>query len=878
MTDEELRRSLLQNNNFDEDVLSSVLNKIRQQSFHYLHDIQKKTHNYTRYDFKASELKLSVVNKTGKTKYQKARKYIVNIKKNFISESHRLKFKKSEFFNKEVSMFDISSNPEIFSSAYMVFVDGRFIDCTNIVCRDDTTVLIFDTNEFGNTAGLPISYIENMISTNSDISVLFIPNCAYGVLNTNHYVIKKYENYLALTKFDIQGSLTDDSTYISFINENNLLYSSIVCDTTNTEDMLRFYAGNDVLPYDSKYIHLNVFGFRHLYDIIDLPAGEEYFQIELQKMPIPVKNIIPFRDIDGKKYFAHDVTFELKYPNIYRISNNINTLAPLQLYVLYFDDTEEIDVLGQVNELAVYFDNVPDTLSKFKDGTIPALISSYNPKEYIYSLKDYFTSQFANLPLNYKLDTLEEFLNLNPNLMIKYFKDLLSKDTYILDVSETDISGKYRLDNHTEVLDVESQETFDEPRYVFSFDDTHPLYPDYINVFIDGVLYTPDKVFTYNGYRHYYIPVSLITPTSILDVERTYPYMYSKDSNIIENLGDVLEITLNNGKYPIIANDIILLDSDNKYISRDDYKLFIAIDGIDIEVGNTSYSPIRDTFKIQLLNPDLINSPFTVYIFKINTKYEWTNESGTNFLYTIPNRVNNDLSYFRIFRNGLFLPPSLYNIHINSITNNIGISLDTNLLNTDVYTINYSPNKYREVFYSQLIDDSGIVEVTTNEKPLDMLYYEFYLNGLKLNKTHIEILSANKIRIKNVSSLKNFMVLEKNLDPLFFTSVTLSTTLEDSLLALQELQDILNAITPIVDTSEDMITEILSAEDQALIFLFAITLMSILYIDPDINQITQEMVESNDLLTLGVPFLLNPDDSDINTETYMVINPDVVLE
>jgi hypothetical protein len=104
----------------------------------------------------------------------------------------------------------------------MVFVDGKLFDTINILCKEDKTYLIFDINDGKNTTGIPKDYFDQLMNANVDITVFFVPNCTYGIYNTNRNVLSKYVDNLALSRFDLANNLDTSDKYVTFINTNEL--------------------------------------------------------------------------------------------------------------------------------------------------------------------------------------------------------------------------------------------------------------------------------------------------------------------------------------------------------------------------------------------------------------------------------------------------------------------------------------------------------------------------------------------------------------------------------------------------------------------------------------------------------------------------------
>jgi hypothetical protein len=878
MPDKELMVNSFSNNTFNLTDLEDTLREVMQNSFNYLYNLQLLMSGYKRFDFKMNQLLLqSYINNS--TRYY-PRKYILSVDAEFIDKNYRLKYRGSEFFNKELTIFDVANNYNIFANNFMVFVDGKLFDTINLLCKEDKTYIIFDLAEGQNTSGIPKSYFDELMAKNADITVFFIPNCSYGIYNTNIYVLKENSYNLSLQRFNLSQNLNTDINYITFVNNNNLLFSSVITDTDNSEDLLRFY-NNLPNEFDSKLIHLNVFGFRNLLDQYDIAGTEKYFQIPIQDMPVPKENVMIFKNINGKKYFAHNISLKMYYPNIYEIIGNTDN-NDLTIYVFYCSNTE-LTSLKYNNELSLYYAYTSNILDKYKDNTIPDIIKYYNPSEYTYRIKDYQNSEsfLDNDILKYKIEKLKSWVNTESSILKAYlYNQMKSTYNFYIDVSKIDLSTRYRVNNYPDLDDNDSQrEEFTNPHYVFIFKNEESGI-ELMRFFIDGRLFIPSKMCKSNGYDYYYIPIELVKTNSIIEIEKFNQFFYSQDLLFVD-INTELDISIYNNDIPVYANDIFLVRKDNKkYISRNDFNLIININGEITTLNNSSFCELKD-FKIKILNNDLVNIPLILYVKKRSYIKRWnitTEDQVTGFLNLVL-ESNNIGICFRIFRNGYLVPSSLYNIDFGSdLEDALSITVDMKKLLGDEYIIDCTPNKYKQIYYKDVISDNGFMDLKNIiDKPFDLKWYDIYMNGLKLNRSNIEILTPYKIIIKNINTKKNLQIIQKNRDDELIKLNPESISISDNLFdQIPELQSIIFGQTDdILDTMDDIITEILSAYAQDLLKFFQTSMQNML-INPDLTQISDD-----DVIRYPSIFLANnilPLNADItpDAESILFVNPKII--
>lgn len=844
---------------FDLSILEKTLNDIKRNSFHFLYQLQKELLLHYRFDFHISDLKkASYFNHSVKVY---PRKYVYYVDVNFIDEKNRIKYKQSPFYNKELSIFDTADNPDIFTHTYMVFVDGRFYDTINILPMEDKTAIIFDIYEKKtNPTGITKEHFEELLAHDSPVTVLFIPNCTYGIYNTNRHVLELYKDNLSLQRFNLSSNLSDDNKYITFVNENDLLFSSVIVDTDNSSDMLRFY--NQPLNEKTKYVHINIFGFRNLYDQIYLDGSEKFFRIPLQAMPIPIENIIIFRDKDGKKYFAHDIRLKLYYPNVYEVIGNDNN-DNLVLYVFYSDDTKNIDILSYKNHLELFHSLFGTGVEEYQNDTIFKIVRDYFPPVYNYDIKDFENSEWYPNHLDYKIETFRKWISENSdNLRYYLYNQVKTPRGYYLDISEVNLESKLRLDNFSEIEDEELQEKFDTPRYLFIIpnrqeDNSH------FRFFIDGFFYVPDKVYRKGSYDYYYIPVELINKDSVIEIEKFDNTNLSKDIKFT-NLDEKILIDLYNGQYFSI-NDIFLVEKNTgNYIKREDYDFIVIRDGAVITLPTSSFKPIKENFYIKLKNESLLNVDITLYIKrtdffireKVTERIDRTKPYVLRNITIAPDRRN-----FRVFINSRFTGMNHYDVFfMDRVTD--PVTVQTNILRNfgDEVVIDYTPHKYKVIYTADTIHEKGFVDLRgIINKPFGLKWYDIFLNGQKLNKKHIEIISPFLIMIKNVSTRRNLIIIERDRSGEFFKA-TEPNTINDKLWdTVKEFRDRILDRDSIKDTDIDIVTEIISDLEIETMRFFFLYLTDLGFINPDLKQMVEYDKKYYPAITAVDPILINPD-------------------
>lgn len=858
---------------FDLAALEQTIDEIKLSSFANLYQFQKDLAGIKRFDLTMNQL-VQVTNITGKRSLY-TKKFVGYVKTDFIHKSKRLLYKRSAFFGKELSIFDVANNSKLFTYNYMVFVDGKFVDSINILPKDDRTALIFDVQDQINPVGIPWSHFTSLRDANAKITVFFIPNAIYGVYNTTRADLDKYKNQLALSDLNLAGNLATDANYITFVKDKKLLFNSVVTDTTNSANMLRFVA-NGGLPNTGKQIHLNVFGFRNLHNQLIIPSTDKFFRIANLKMPVPIENMMVFRNnVDGTKTFAHDITLKQYYPNVYEVLNN-TTNTELTIYVFYSKDNGE-SILKYTNDLAVYEKFMGTGLSKYIDGSIPTLVRDYVAQSMAYSIEDFNSSAQYPDHLSYKLNKLSAWIDADPSVFQRYLlKELVSQSAYYIDVSTINLASKLRTNNRTEISNTLSQEDFGENRYVFIIKNEPGDDVESFRFYIDGNAYIPDKRWRQDEYEVFYIQQSLIKPNTVIEIERFKQFRYSTTVSFA-SVSENEQLTVTKLK-DLSRNDIFLVDATNQnIIDKSKYTVsYFNEKGVKTDLGTDSFKVIPNgTFVVNMKDVTLLNRDIQIKIQR-DTYYQEHNiteamSAGETFIFK--KAVNPDRRHYRIFRNGRLLNPSLYEVEPSATYNgnNFVTPLVYKELN-DKFIIDYTPNKYKIVYEQGLIPANGLLDLRGRIiRPFDLKWYDVYINGRRLTIKNIEVISPYIVFIKNISSLKNLLIIERDKDIDFFKHAVGARTLTDKLwdTDVPFKTAVLAGRTDIVDIEPDVISEIITEASLELLRFFNLYISILDFINPDTMQLTDEQKAEYPALFQGNVFPLDPD-KDYNPRSYVM--------
>lgn len=238
-------------------------------------------------------------------------------------------------------------------------------------------------------------------------------------------------------------------------------------------------------------------------------------------------------------------------------------------------------------------------------------------------------------------------------------------------------------------------------------------------------------------------------------------------------------------------------------------------------------------------------------------------------------------SHFRIFINGRKTPQNCN--YIRYIDNENSGDYPEIIVNTvirrergDSVVFDYSPLKLNQVYYKREIPINGVLDLKgIIKKPFDLRWYEMYLNGIRVNRNMIEILTATKIRFKpdaviaildpdrddlespeyGLKTIKNLEILERdfNQDDVFV--LPLSRTFGDRI-----YDDVKHHWDNIVIPDEELDIDDDQWHEVDIEFTYFVYLHKTMFINPNINQLTPQIKRF-------FPTLLD------DTETILLIDP-----
>lgn len=741
MEDKNVTRLL--NNTYDEKCVGQAIGSIQLSNYNYLYQLQKELMDYTRFDFTKSDIKRIM-----RTQYNCIKnKYAIKVLKEFINPSLKSRFKRSPFYNRLLSLFDIESD-SLFQYSCLVFINGTLYTGIKLFPTDEFTYIILEND----------TAIKLINSSNVSITVIICPNFRIMSQKTNTYRLNK--------SIPVEDSYyTDNNTKYQYLHTITSDDTAEIITTTRSKGLLSI-ASEIPEKYHGISFYANSIGLQYLEGSVII-KNQEYFSIPQYNMPVVSDVMLVFKKTASGLIYQHDVTIDSFYPNIYRL-NNID--KSFEYYILYFYHGSEIIDKGKAyyeNKFSLLDRINFDLLDGYRNNNLPNVVKNYVPENVIYSIKDFTESSYTST-IDYKDSKLKSLIVKDSDNSSSYFDIQVDGPQKVyLDVSTVDLERRKRINTVNETP--KNPIYFKNHHYVFVIRKNIIQDPYNTRIFIDGMIQLFHTI-TENEHNIYiYIPCEFINSKSFLEFESYKNVIVNKEFTVTnrEALVDLSEtgICFN-------FKDIIILDNDDNVIGYDKYDIYIKM--------KSDYISLQDKYNTHLKNPlklvfsdnvfnnkklkmKIIHKPF------YTTQEIVTNDDRGKAIY-INTPVSRDKSNFRIFRNGKLIPRELYDIkYRKNINSEFGVDILIDKQVGDVIVVDIIPMSYREVLYMDIIPESGFIDASRYlDKPFSLKWYDVYLNGKKLHLNNIDIISPTKFFIQGVNSRRTLSIVESNRDEEYF--------------------------------------------------------------------------------------------------------------
>ena len=860
---------LYANNTFSLKALNDTLEKLSVTNFWSLYQTQRSRLRMKRFDIPFNEF-LPTKRLLGEKKrsfYPK--RNIAYVDYTFIEPELRKKYRNSVFYNVAVNQNTISKNPGIFKFNYMVFINGEYIFTTEVYPVESKLGIIIDIENTNNEHGITLAQYNEYRETNPMVTVVIVPNFNMVDTNTNRYILEKLDYTIPFNRIPGSDSFTNET--LCFVNSTYNMarryYDSRIRVDKSSETIL---VDRDISPGDALHRFCFV-TLNYLKNVTMVSYDDPYFRVE-NKMPTPTEQMITFVSTSNGMLFK-DLKIELYYPNIYKVTG-LEEGETAKVFVLQ-DEEELTENEKYQNDLAKYEEYI-DMLPKFRDGTIPEIVKNYKPSSFVYSIDDYNNSMYVPSTLNYKVQKLHKTIYDNPWTLAVYL-DLLNlpSDKFYIDVEKLDLEHRLRIDSLSEDIDLSCPDLkFDKYQYVFAINRHFANTRAYgFRIFVDGYFQTESVYTILPGPDFYYIylPADIIKEDSVIEIER-YKIFSLEIAGSTPNIDTPIELELKDKNITAYSRELYVVDVEaDKYLNKEkDFKIEILYRFVEngerwVELPSGRNIPIENKIRVYLKNKLYVGRELRLGIGRsvaMHTGEKYV--SPDNGQYTIfdysevkmTNKFGYDIGNYRMFNNGKLMLPSQYFVSTTSKQSTPDIIRTCcELTDGDRFTVDRVPARFTAIYYQNEIDKLGYVDLDGKvELPISLKWYDIYLNGVKLHKKNIEIITPTKFYIKGVDSRKNLLIVMKNRDPEVFKLATHNvdfdtkdfnnTVIDELMETIDELKNLIEADKTVIDPnneSKDIATNVIANHD-ALIFFFEYFVYT--FINANYKQITQSIKDA----------------------------------
>lgn len=843
----------------DFPAIKEAIRKTHVTGYKTLYDIQKANIGIRRINIPIKDFKF--YNNGNKSKYDKipVKKYVCHTDINLIkSDKEYLLYSNRKEYSKGLSLMEIAENKDIFRFNILPMVDNKLIWDIRVIPKTDGTDILFSVDDVLNVnkdynEGFFNSEYDALCRNDKQMHIIVIPNYCIDVVKgpASKYTIKdptSLSETLMVPHHAFKNfNMLDPGSTLFFVNTN----------PTNTYavNMLQYEMDNNSVSFvnffpngNSKYKNMVIVAIKlsNLDDIrvIDLSNSTDgWFMLNNYELPLPKENIIAINldtDGDGRGYFRIDnnVTVDIYYPNFYHANNITN--KNVRLLMFYADKRYDS---SYDNYIKTFYTHYAQLLEMHKTESLPEIAKTYEPVNVpmvTNSVYDEFSAYFPYRKNQFITKFFESYVNKNPKLFLNYlYLKLLASNKYTIRASSMKLSDRIRINTFREVSDVGIPVEFDKPMYVINIRRNFVgIKSADFKVFVDGIALTTNELFiTANkDFFLFYIDKNILKESSIIEIEK-----YNKCFKRLNNYEDIISsedinydiqqseyhgihtlfpdietfpIKVNLCQYGIKHLDIynVTLLSQGRIIGNRDIRAFVYDDIVEqfVEIDmNGHYIISGDVYFC--FTKDYCGNKVSI-IYDTSVTYHTVKVSDefvldTTFTTTRRTRPND----IRIFKDGLLMLGNTFNTDIFTDSNtNVNIYTTFEESRPGLFSFEAYPIEFKTEFNLATVENEyGYIDTGNSlSYPLDLRWYDIFLNGKKLHKDNIEIISSNKFFIKNVDSLKNlFIIKREGVDDPF----SVNHDVDSMNIYLNESEELLRLFFEdkeiIQDTSEDIIRD-----------------------------------------------------------------------
>lgn len=508
---------------------------------------------------------------------ERGTKYVFTVPYTYMELKHRVDFKQSQYYKREIPYDTILRNPEMFQTSILMYIGGKLFTNFYVKFMEDMLQISFK-RYVGTTKGIvdgfTISEIQNMQSMN--VTFVFLP-----LSNRRTGTVPVYPLTFDNNHHKVLNMGTGDYTVTSLIETSDipmlLFYPKYVSGNYDTKFGYNFFNENITSPeYNFKF---NAVQLSSLYNSLNIkiqpnvtkvvaqaiypqhliatemvektPTGEYWFETEIKDTPIPTENILVYRETNHGLMYDFTAELEYHYPNIYKINSSLTIPSDRFCVFIFYNDSTEGIGLYHDNELGLYYEFINGILDKYKDGTVPEYIKNYKPIDVKYGIKDYQISEKDGL--DYKIDKLRELIIQNPfvySIYLNKYNEKYPKISRIIDQEFLDKRKRYTTE--TDIPGLQPPVDFGEDgRYLFSIRNSSNNQTCLF--FVDNKFFYPDEIYYTDNIIYMYFPADIIKLGTKLEILFLYDISMAVDMTLDSSIANELKL---NPRYKVSVEDL----------------------------------------------------------------------------------------------------------------------------------------------------------------------------------------------------------------------------------------------------------------------------------------------------------------------------------
>ena len=870
-------------NTFDIEALDKTLDYLGTKCFRSLYNIQKSRIKMDRYDIPIEKFVPEYRTQYETKNKMYSRRYIKYVDRPFIHYSQVQAFRSSEFYGKELNQEIIGKNPTMFAWNFLIFVGGELITTSEVLPVESKTGVIIDLESPTNKHGITYNQYKEWVDNEAIVTVFFLPNF-------------KFTDSVNVTRAHLVTNLNREITseYVSPIDNNDMDYSILNEDTlvfhNNPKDLHVKRLSKSVDVFNGTVVFGDMTEFRETptIDLSFITFDKElvikknikgispYFNLDL-KMPCPKTQMLVFvTGSDGYTRFGNKIEIDEYYHNVYHLKG-LEQNERATVYIFYTEKGVEKSET-YFRQVALY-EEYYSILIQLETGKLPEALKNYKPIHFDYNELNYlkYHSEVTPSVYSYKIDKLRYAIEEDPWTLWAYLLFLkLNYNKMFVYMEKLELGYRVRENTYHEPLDAGSNLEFSEPHYLFSVNKVYITGLNWsLRLFLDGLFLNESEYVVREGMDFYYIyiPTRLVNADSVLEIERYKRYEAYEEKTFLSTM-DTYKLMLDPELAKVICvKDIYLIDMDtNHFLTADDYTIGIETWFLnskkeltkgyrDIDVNCCKYAGAES--RIRIKNKAYLNKRIQIGIhrkdtMKVGNVYE---EAPTSTNCYVSMYMKDEGRYtksnFRVFKNGRFCMPVEYQF-IERDPGVFGGDLEIRTLvgtkKGDQLVIDHVPANFRVIYYQETVDSDGYIDLDGKcNLPISLKWYDIYLNGVRLSPKNIQIISPTRFYVKNVKSLINLVIVDRDRDDdVFFLQPHIvydyfdddkNNTLIDDLFDETDIRNKIGDDLPPIDPTDPDTTGPIISPDSIDMIVFFEEYMKFTHLDGNLAQLDYEDVK-----------------------------------